>query len=448
MLFNSLQFAVFFIVVFVLYVRLNHQGQNRLLLAASYVFYGSWDWRFLSLIWISTILDYFCGLKIYESGDKHKQKTFLFLSIFGNLSILGFFKYYNFFSSSVQTLCGSFGFSIQPYYLNIILPVGISFYTFQTMSYTIDIYRKEMQPTRKFLDFALFVSFFPQLVAGPIERAKRLLPQILSRRDLTDEKFSEGCFLIIFGLFQKIFIADNLAKIVDPVFAGHAPYNGVAVLIALYAFAFQIYCDFAGYTNIARGLGKVMGFEIMLNFNFPYISTNPREFWKRWHISLSSWFRDYLYIPLGGNRFGTLVTFRNLMITMLLAGLWHGATWNFVLWGAYQCVLLIIYNLMTPWLSQINMPKGSWGEKFWFLAKVIFFFHLICLGWLIFRAQSLGQIIEMLQSIVLNFKLTSDFGLFAALKAMVSFTWFVFFLIILEFVGLVKKDIFAVLKKS
>jgi len=446
MLFNSLQFLLFFIVIYGLYVRLGHRGQNRLLLLASYVFYGSWNWKFLSLIFISTVLDYFCGIKIYESRDVRQRKKYLFLSILGNLSILGFFKYFNFFASNLQGLLGFFGFSIQPHYLNIILPIGISFYTFQTMSYTIDIYRKGMEPTRKFLDFALFVSFFPQLVAGPIERAKRLLPQILSERILTYEKFSEGCYLIFLGLFQKIFVADNLAKIVDPVFTGQGSYNGIAVLLALYAFAFQIYCDFAGYTNIARGLGKMMGFEIMLNFNLPYFSTNPREFWKRWHISLSSWFRDYVYIPLGGNRAGAIATFRNITITMLLAGLWHGATWNFVLWGGYQCVLLISYNLLMPWLNQMNNPRGFWMGKIWFLGKVIFFFHLVCLGWLIFRAQSLGQILDMMKALIFNFQFTADFGLFEGLKIVVSFFWFVCFLIVIDLVDFVKNQSLGIFK--
>jgi len=279
MLFNSLQFGIFFIIVFSLYAVSKHRWQNRLLLIASYVFYGSWDWRFLSLIFISTLLDYRCGIEIDKVGAVEKRrKFFLVLSVLGNLFILGFFKYCNFFALNLQNLLSGLGVAISPHFLHIILPVGISFYTFQTMSYTIDIYRKKMQPTRKFLDFALFVAFFPQLVAGPIERARHLLPQILLPRKLTLKKFYEGSYLIFWGLFLKIFVADNLAHIVDPVFALTPPYDGLKVLISLYAFAFQIFCDFAGYSNIARGLGKCMGFEIMVNFNLPIFQKIQRNF--------------------------------------------------------------------------------------------------------------------------------------------------------------------------
>ncbi len=403
MLFNSLQFAVFFVIVYSLYLVLEHKWQNRMLLVASYVFYGAWDWRFLSLIFISTVLDYICGLKIHESRNVKKRKLFLSLSILCNLSILGLFKYFNFFISNLEALLRYFGIAMQPHFFHVILPVGISFYTFQTMTYTIDIYRRAMKPTKKFSDFALFVAFFPQLVAGPIERAKRLLPQILSRRRLTLGMLYEGCYLIFWGLFQKVFIADNLAKIVDPVFAADPPYNGVKVLIALYAFAFQIFCDFAGYSNIARGLSKCMGFDIMVNFNLPYFATNPREFWQRWHISLSSWLRDYLYIPLGGNRKGTLITHRNLAITMLLGGLWHGAAWTFVFWGAYQALLLVMHKLFEPFLTKIPSPKSVFVGRIWSFIKVVFFFHLMCLGWLIFRANSIAQILNMLHGVFFNF---------------------------------------------
>ncbi|MBU0755520.1 MAG: MBOAT family protein, partial [Planctomycetes bacterium] len=265
MLFNSLEFGLFFFVVFSLYLALNHKLQNRLLLVASYFFYGAWDWRFLSLIVVSTILDFFCGIGIYEADSDKKRKLLLYLSVSGNLFILGFFKYFNFFTQSLQDLLGYFGVTAQGHFLHIVLPVGISFYTFQTMSYTIDIYRRRMKPTRRFLDFGLFVAFFPQLVAGPIERASSLLPQILAPRQVTLEKFYGGCHLIFWGLFQKVFVADNLARVVDPVFNANSPQSGVVVLLSLYAFAFQIFCDFAGYSNIARGLGRVMGFELMVN---------------------------------------------------------------------------------------------------------------------------------------------------------------------------------------
>ncbi|MFH2002384.1 MAG: MBOAT family O-acyltransferase, partial [Planctomycetota bacterium] len=364
---------------------------------------GTWNWMFLSLIVLSTVIDSICGLQIHRSNDLRKRKLFLFISMFSNLSLLGFFKYFNFFVESLQDLVGCFGVSLDARFMNIILPVGISFYTFQTMSYTIDIYRKELEPTNRFFDFALFVSFFPQLVAGPIERAKRLLPQVLEPRKLHLDPFYQGCYLIFWGLFLKIFIADNLAPIVDSVFRSAAPYNGAEVLIALYGFAFQIFCDFAGYSNIARGLGKCMGFDIMINFNVPYFSTNPPEFWQRWHISLSSWLRDYLYIPLGGNRDGALKTYRNLALTMLLGGLWHGAAWTFVFWGAYQGALLIIHRLCSPWLGKVFAFKNAAARGIWFGVRVVIFFQLVCVGWLIFRAESMSQIFQMLYSLFFHF---------------------------------------------
>jgi D-alanyl-lipoteichoic acid acyltransferase DltB (MBOAT superfamily) len=403
MLFNSIEFALFIAIVYPLYLRLGHKGQNRLLLVASYVFYGSWDWRFLSLIVISTVVDYFCGLKIEESRRSERRKRFLILSVVSNLSILGFFKYFNFFTENLQVLLARFGMHVQPHILNIVLPVGISFYTFQTMSYTIDVYRGELKPTRRFLDFALFVSFFPQLVAGPIERAKRLLPQILSPRTVRLEDFYAGCYLIFWGLFLKVFVADNLATLVDPVFAAGPPYDGARVLLALYAFAFQIFGDFAGYSNIARGLGRCMGFDIMVNFNLPYFAPNPREFWRRWHISLSTWLRDYLYIPLGGNRGGVRRMYRNLALTMLLGGLWHGAAWTFVLWGAYQGLLLIVHRAITPWLRRLPSPRSAPARTAGLVLRVILFFQLVCLGWLIFRAQSVTQVLEMLNAIFFRF---------------------------------------------
>lgn len=433
MIFNSFQFTVFIIMVYALYIGLNHKGQNRMLLIASYVFYGAWDWRFLSLLFISTVLDYVCGIKIHESSEPGKRKLFLLISIFGNLSLLGFFKYYNFFAQGFQLLLGHLGISIHPHFLNIILPVGISFYTFQTMSYTIDIYRRELVPTRGFFDFALFVTFFPQLVAGPIERASHLLPQVLSERKINLKEFYEGCYLIFWGLFLKIFVADNLAEIVDPIFISKAPYNGMEVLFALYAFAFQIFCDFAGYSEIARGLGKIMGFDIMVNFNLPYFATNPREFWKRWHISLSTWLRDYLYKPLGGNKKNALNTYRNLAITMFLGGLWHGAAWTFVIWGIYQGALLIIHRLIEPVLKKIPEPKGIFSNRLWFALRVIFFFHLVCVGWLIFRAGSINQMFSMLRSLIFNFHFIPGIRLEHIALKMAFYLWILVILQLLQY---------------
>jgi len=441
MLFNSLEFAVFFIIVYSLYRVLNHTLQNRMLLVASYIFYGAWDWRFLTLIFISTCLDYFCGIKIHRTDQVKIRKRYLFLSVFGNLSILGFFKYFNFFAENLQILIGQFGLSVEPRYLTIILPVGISFYTFQTMSYTIDIFRNRMKPTTRFLDFALFVAFFPQLVAGPIERARNLLPQILSPRRMTTDKLYEGCYLIFWGLFQKVVVADNLAKIVDPVFSEAAPYNGLKVLLALYAFAFQIFCDFAGYSNIARGIGKCMGFEIMVNFNLPYFATNPKEFWRRWHISLSSWLKDYLYIPLGGNKGTPAATYRNLMLTMLLGGLWHGAAWIFIAWGAYQGILLILHRLIESYLDRLPSLKNKLLVKLSFLLRVIFFFHLVCIGWLLFRAQTVKQAAWMFHSLFFNLDVAPGLSFMA-----VEFIFFAGLLLIIQIIQYYKEDLLVVLK--
>jgi alginate O-acetyltransferase complex protein AlgI len=414
-----------------------------MLLVASYVFYSFWDWRFLGLIIISTLLDYFCGLKINSSNNPKVRKLFLILSVAGNLSILGFFKYYTFFALSLKNLFLKFGILLDPISLNIILPIGISFYTFQTMSYTIDIYRKELEPTKNFLDFALFVAFFPQLVAGPIERARNLLPQILNPRKLDLEKIYEGFYLIFWGLFLKIFIADNLANIVDLVFKSSAPYNGVEVLLATYAFAFQIFCDFAGYSNIARGVGKCLGFDIMINFNLPYFSKNPQEFWRRWHISLSTWLRDYLYIPLGGNREGTIKTYRNIFITMLLGGLWHGASWTFIIWGIYHGALLIIHRILKPLLKKIHNPRIFIIKKLWGCLKIIFFFQFISLGWIIFRAVSINQLTEMLYGLFFNFNLSTDIDLKANLF---KFIFCIGILLIVQLFQYLKKDLMIVLK--
>ncbi|MCP4603635.1 MAG: MBOAT family protein [Proteobacteria bacterium] len=441
MFFNSFEFAVFFFIVYSLYLLSSHKWQNILLLFSSYVFYGAWDWRFLSLISISTILDYNCGLQIHASSSTKRRKLFLSLSVVVNLSILCFFKYFNFFASSMQDLLGFFGVPTDPILLNIILPVGISFYTFQAMSYTIDIYRKEMVPTNRFFDFALFVSFFPQLVAGPIERAKRLLPQVLSPRHVSLEKLYEGSFLIFWGLFQKVFIADNLAKIVEPVYSSTAPYNGTDVMIAAYAFSFQIFCDFAGYSNIARGLGKCMGFEIIVNFNIPYVSSNPSEFWKRWHISLSSWLRDYIYIPLGGNRDGSIKTYRNLMITMLLGGLWHGAAWTFVIWGAYHGFLLTIYRILRPFLLKFYSPRNAFLKRVLSFLNIFLFFNLVCIGWMLFRASSISQFFQMLEGLFCNFAPPPD-----TFESIRNLFFFICILILVQILQFWKDDLLVILK--
>ena len=386
--FNSIDFFVFLIIVYSLYLILSHKWQNRMLLIASYVFYGSWDWRFLSLIAISTVVDYFVGLRLTASDSPKVRKRLLSISVIANLGILGVFKYYNFFTSSLIDMLTGFGLNLNFSTLNIILPVGISFYTFQTMSYTIDIYRGKLQPTRKFLDFALFVAFFPQLVAGPIERASNLLPRVLAPRRITYDKFSSGAFLILFGLFKKIVIADGVAPAVNQIYNATGAVSTGDIILATYLFAIQIYCDFSGYSDIARGVSKLMGFELMVNFRTPYFSTNPSEFWTRWHISLSSWLRDYLYIPLGGNRGGKILTYRNLLMTMILGGLWHGAAWNFILWGIYQGIILCLWRIVDLSLSFSNKFLNTTVK----IINIFFFFQVTCYGWLLFRANSLDQV--------------------------------------------------------
>jgi alginate O-acetyltransferase complex protein AlgI len=394
-LFNSLQFLGFFAIVYLLYLGFDRKNQNRLLLVASYVFYGAWDYRFLSLLLLTTVVDYFVAPRIAASESPTSRRLYLACSIFFNLGILGFFKYFNFFAQTFAELASSFGWSPSYTTLNIVLPVGISFYTFQEMSYTIDVYRKRVQPCRNFLDFALFVSFFPQLVAGPIERAGHLLPQIQSTRHVTFRHLANGYFLILWGLFKKVVIADNLRITVDEVFAKQDGFASDEVLIGVVYFAIQIYCDFSGYSDIARGLAKLMGFDLMVNFNLPYFARNPSDFWHRWHISLSTWLREYLYISLGGNRGGQVRTYRNLMLTMFLGGLWHGAAWNFVLWGLYQGTLLALHRAYCDLIRKRTgaEPRELHGAGKCVSICVMLLFTLY--GWLLFRANSLGQVVAM-----------------------------------------------------
>lgn len=340
----------------------------------------------------SITTDYFCAEQISKNQRHGIRKIFLCLSIFVNLAILGFFKYFNFFTGNT-------------FPFHMILPLGISFYTFEAISYTVDVYRGLVKPAKTYADYLLFVIYFPHLIAGPIMRAKNFLPQIILPRVVTQDNFYGGCSLFFWGLFEKIFVADNLAKIVNPVFAAPAPYEGVPVWMALYAFTFQILCDFDGYSNMARGLGLCMGFDIAVNFKWPYFASNPREFWHRWHITLSTWLRDYLYIPLGGNKKGDSTMYAALFITMLLGGLWHGAAWTFVLWGAYHGLILMIHRFMTH-------KNGEGNKNF---LKIILFFHCVVLGWVFFRAQSVGQAAEMLKGMVFHCTLSSK-DMFQGLK--------------------------------
>ena len=400
MIFNSYVFVLFFLIVYSAYLLLNknYKIQNVLLLIASYIFYGYWDWRFLSLLAISTIVDFFIGQWLAQTQSTEKRKLFLILSLLSNLSILGFFKYFNFFAENAAIFFNILGLHTDIATLKIILPVGISFYTFQTMSYTIDIYRQRLKPTKNFLDFALFVAFFPQLVAGPIERAVTFLPQVSSPRKIKLEQVNAGIYLIIWGYFKKIVIADNIGLIANQVFNNYSQYHGLDILIGILAFTVQIYGDFSGYSDIARGISKLMGFELMVNFKLPYFALNPSDFWSRWHISLSTWLKDYLYIPLGGNRKGNFNTYRNLFLTMLLGGLWHGAAWNFIIWGAFHGLILILYRIfdrhpehLAPWSSQYSFLRIA--------GKMLLMFTLTNIGWIIFRSTSIEQILYIFGNI-------------------------------------------------
>ena len=405
MVFNSLHFVWFFLVVYALYRVLPHRAQNWLLLVASYYFYAAWNWRFLGLLVASTLVDYTCGRALAGSHSPATRRALLCLSLGFNLALLGFFKYFNFFADNLHAVFGTLGWQLDFVTVHVLLPVGISFYTFVTMSYVIDVYRREITPTRNLLDFAVFVAYFPHLVAGPILRASRLLPQIANPRTVSREQLSDGLWLIAWGFFQKIFVADNLASLANMVFDPAAHPSGVNVLLGTYAFAFQIYGDFAGYSNIARGTSKLMGIELIENFRFPYLVRTPQEFWRNWHISLSTWLRDYLYIPLGGSRGSAAQTNRNLLITMVLGGLWHGAAWTFVLWGAYHGILLVAFRA-----ADRVRAFHAWVASPWPLARITSWavmFHVTCYGWLIFRARSARQLADMTQSLFTAFSPSS-----------------------------------------
>ncbi len=341
MLFNSFEFLIFLIFVYAVYwlFKGNKAVQNPFLLVVSYIFYGWWDWRFLFLLVLSTLIDYSFGIFIHES--KKRKKLFLWLSIFNNLIVLFFFKYYNFFAGSTEEFLKFFGLTVNPVLIKIVLPVGISFYTFHGMSYVFDIYRGNFKPIRNFFDYGLFVSFFPLLVAGPIERATHLLPQITAERKFSYRQSLDGLRLILWGLFKKVVIADNCSLFVNPIFNDYAHASITELVLASFLFAFQIYGDFSGYSDIAKGTAKLFGLELLINFKTPYFSRDIAEFWRRWHISLSSWFRDYLYIPLGGSKGGKFQAVRNTFIIFIVSGFWHGANWTFIFWGLLNAIYFL-----------------------------------------------------------------------------------------------------------
>ncbi|OHX65548.1 MBOAT family O-acyltransferase [Flammeovirga pacifica] len=403
MLFNSIEFAIFLPIVFILYwfcTKENIKAQNILLLIASYVFYGWWDWRFLSLIAFSSFIDFSIGKKIGKTVDPKARKWLLKASLFVNLGLLGLFKYYNFFVESFAEAFTIFGTTIHVDRLNIVLPVGISFYTFQTLSYTIDVYKRKLEPTENIVDFFAFVSFFPQLVAGPIERATHLLPQFQRSRYFEYDKAVDGMRQILWGLFKKVVIADNCAFYANIVFNNYEDYNGSSLLLGAIFFSFQIYGDFSGYSDIAIGTARLFGFDLMQNFAFPYFSRDIAEFWRRWHISLSTWFRDYLYIPLGGSKGGTWMKVRNTFIIFLVSGFWHGSNWTFIAWGALNAIYFIPLLLMKRNRSNMDVVAQDRllpSLKELFQMGITYF--MVVIAWLFFRAETIKVAFEMIEAI-------------------------------------------------
>jgi len=397
MLFNSVEFGLFFPLVFLVYWLIPNKLklQNYLLLIASYFFYAWWDWRFLGLIIFSSTVDYLLALGIEKFREQNLKLSRLYLniSLATNLGLLGVFKYFNFFADSFVDLAFLFGLEVDSVTLNIILPVGISFYTFQTMSYSIDVYRGNFKATKDVVTFFTYVSFFPQLVAGPIERARELIPQIKRKRVFEIEEFKSGIIQIVIGLFRKMVIADNLGVYVDMVYQNPENYGGGSLVLATVFYGFQIYYDFSGYSDIAIGTAKLLGFNFNRNFNLPYFSKSVTEFWRRWHISLSSWLKDYLYISLGGNRRGVVLQIRNLFITMLLGGLWHGASWNFVIWGGIHASFLAMEKVVN--IEKIN--QGYSKYLWWFYTMLVVFF-----AWIFFRAQTSQDAFSVISGIAVG----------------------------------------------
>ena len=405
MLFNSPLFILFFAAVYCLYrLTKGRRRQNVLLLAASYVFYAAWDWRFLSLILLNTAVHFFLARRITASDRPRRRKLLLAAAVATSLCVLGVFKYWNFGVGAMAALLGAFGLRANLPTLNVILPVGISFYTFQAIGYTVDVCRREIEPAPSALDFTLFVSFFPQLVAGPIERARDLLPQLERPRGVTREDVRLGLWWLALGYFKKVVLADTLAPFVDYAFANPDVVGGVTSLAGIVGFAVQIYGDFAGYSMIARGLARLMGIRLVENFRMPYLATDPRDFWRRWHVSLSTWLRDYVYIPLGGSRSGRARTLVSVMATMLLGGLWHGAGWNFVIWGAYHGALLAVWRVFEPGGRPENIPLARR------VVRTSITFLLVLFGWLIFRAPSLDAMVSILANIAGDLRWTVEAG--------------------------------------
>jgi alginate O-acetyltransferase complex protein AlgI len=436
MLFNSLDFAVFLPIVFILYwfvTQHNLKLQNVLIVVASYVFYGWWDWRFLSLIVFSTLIDFTIGKRLAKEERTQNRKVLLWTSILVNLGFLGFFKYYNFFVDNFVQAFSFFGQPIQPNTLNIILPVGISFYTFQTLSYTIDVYRKQLEPTKDIIAFAAFVSFFPQLVAGPIERATNLLPQFYKKREFNYAKAVDGMRQILWGLFKKVVIADNCAQYANEIFNNSGDYSGSTLFMGALFFTFQIYGDFSGYSDIAIGTSRLFGFNLKQNFAFPYFSRDIAEFWRRWHISLSTWFRDYLYIPLGGSRGGTWMKVRNTFIIFIVSGFWHGANWTFVVWGLLNAIYFLPLLLRDKNRSHLNVvAQGRYLPNFKELLLMSLTFVLTVFAWIFFRSENISHAAQYITDML---QYPGSFLLVSAYSEYVSIIILLILFIVVEWLG-------------
>lgn len=406
MTFTTLTFLIFLGIVFALYWSIrNRTAQNVLIIIASYIFYGWWDWRFCGLMLLASLLDYGVGLGLNGASSPSRRKLLLAIGLTGNVGMLAYFKYFNFFAENFQRAAASIGWSVDAVTLNVVLPVGISFYTFQTMSYSIDVYRGKLVATPRLIEYLAYVSFFPQLVAGPIERATNLLPQFFRERVFNHDLAVDGCRQMLWGFFKKMVIADNLAPMVDAVFGQPANYAGGELAMATFFFAIQIYCDFSGYSDIAIGLARLFGFELMRNFADPYLSQSLGEFWRRWHISLTTWFKDYVYIPLGGSKVSKWRQVKNVLITFLLSGFWHGASWNFIAWGAFNGLLVLpeIISGKGKALRATDIPGGNGLIPSWrVVARILITFAMACVGWIFFRAATLSDAWLIIQRIVVD----------------------------------------------
>ncbi|MFD0965101.1 MBOAT family O-acyltransferase [Pseudofulvibacter geojedonensis] len=433
MLFNSFDFALFLPIVFITYWLIPSKKinlQNAFIVLASYFFYGCWDWRFLSLIIFSTVLDYTIGIYLNNEKSKKKRKALLWLSIIVNLGFLAVFKYYNFFIDNFVEVFSIFGIKLNITSLQIILPVGISFYTFQTLSYTIDVYKNKLNPTKNFFAFSAFVSFFPQLVAGPIERATNLLPQFHFKRTFNYNKAIDGLRQILWGLFKKIVIADNCAEYANYIFNNSEQFNGSTLFLGAIFFAFQIYGDFSGYSDIAIGTSRLFGFHLKQNFAFPYFSRDIAEFWRRWHMSLSTWFRDYLYIPLGGSKGSTVKKIRNVFIIFIVSGFWHGANWTFIAWGTINALYFLPLMLFNKNRRNTNIvAEGKLLPTFSEILSIVITFSITVLAWIFFRAENISHAFGILN------KIFSSSFLSVPQKKPIELFYLIIFFLIIEWLG-------------